>query len=62
MAVARYLSGLNVGVLDFSLKENPVLIYPNPIATQAVLQYTLLQNEKLSIALYDMLGSRCKHL
>jgi len=56
MFAIRYLSGLNVGALDFSLPENPVLIYPNPIATQAVLQYTLLQDDKLSIALYDMLG------
>lgn len=56
MIVLRYLSGLNVGIIDFSLKENPLLIYPNPIQSQAVLQYSLTQDEKLSIVLYDMLG------
>jgi len=56
MVVVRYLSDLNVGIIDFSLKENSVLIYPNPIKTEAVLQYTLTQDKKLSIVLYDMLG------
>ncbi len=60
MVVLRFLSGLNVGVIDLSLKENPILIYPNPIGAQAVLQYTLLQDEKLSIVLYDMLGRQAQ--
>ncbi len=43
-------------MLDFSIQENPILIYPNPIQSDAVLQYTLAQNEKLSIVLYDIMG------
>ena len=56
MLIVRYLSGLNTGVLNFSSPQNPLLIYPNPISKQATLQYTLAQNESVSLTLTDMLG------
>lgn len=56
MEVVRYLSGLDVGVLDLSVSNNPVFIYPNPIQSQATLQYTLTKDEQISIELFDVLG------
>lgn len=55
-AVARYLSGLNIGVVEFSLTNNAPLIYPNPIKEQATLKYTLQNAETISIELLDMQG------
>lgn len=55
-AVARYISGLNIGVVEFSLTNVAPLIYPNPFATHATLEYTLQEAEILSIHLLDMQG------
>jgi len=54
--VARYLSGLNTGVIDFSKQSNTSLIYPNPIEETATLEYELIKNERLSAVLYDISG------
>lgn len=51
-AIARYISGLNVGILEFSAADN-FLIYPNPVQSIEVLEYVLNQDESLSIELYD---------
>jgi len=56
LALARYLSGLNVGVIEFSLTNNAPLIYPNPIDKPATLAYTLQHAETISIHLLDMQG------
>jgi len=56
IALARYLSGLNVGVVDFSIEDQNFLIYPNPLQDNATLQYTLTNDELISINLYDMSG------
>jgi len=55
-AVARYLSGLNVGLVDLSAQNKIALIYPNPIGESATLEYTLAQDEIISIELYDVSG------
>jgi uncharacterized delta-60 repeat protein len=55
-AVARYISGLTLGLIDFSLNNNSVLIYPNPVAQNATLEYTLSKEEVVSIRLLDMQG------
>ena len=52
------VSGMNVGIVDFSWKENSVLIYPNPIQSEAQLEYTLTTTEKLSLELYDASGKK----
>lgn len=54
--IARYLSGLNVGIIDFSIASLPVLIYPNPVRTEAILKYTLNSRQHITIGLYDMPG------
>lgn len=53
---ARFLSGLNVGVLNLSIPANSLLIYPNPIRSEAMLQYTLTNEECVYIALYNLQG------
>ncbi|MBP7449368.1 MAG: T9SS type A sorting domain-containing protein [Flavobacteriales bacterium] len=55
-AVARYISGLDIGVIEFSLATNTPLIYPNPIDGHATLEYTLPGAETISIHLLDMQG------
>lgn len=55
-AVARYISGLNVGIIDLSLTNATPLIYPNPIAEHATLEYTLQNAELISVHLFDMQG------
>ncbi len=55
-AVARYLSGLNVGMIEFSLANNAPLIYPNPIDEHVTLEYTLRNDETITIHMVDMQG------
>lgn len=54
--LVRYLSGLEVGVLDFSGSQNTLFVYPNPIEREATLGYILLNDATLSIDLYDING------
>ncbi len=54
-AIARYISGLVVGVIDIPTIDD-VLIYPNPVQQTMTLEYTLDQDETLSIKLYDISG------
>lgn len=53
IAIARYLSRLNVGLVDFADQDKSVLIYPNPVQGEQVIEYTLAKDELLSIELYD---------
>ncbi|MCY7411192.1 MAG: hypothetical protein LH473_13040 [Chitinophagales bacterium] len=54
--VARFLSGLNVGILNIKVSDAPILIYPNPIKSFATLEYILTENENLTITLIDLQG------
>jgi len=56
ISLARYLSGLSLGILDFSEQNDILLIYPNPIQNEAILKYELLKEENISLNLYDMQG------
>ncbi len=60
IAIARYLSGLNVGLIDFADQDKSVLIYPNPVQGEQMLEYTLEKDELLSIELYDAGGRLVK--
>lgn len=55
-AVARYLSGLSVGVVNFSIDDNLMLIYPNPVQDRVTLEYELTCAETISIELYNIQG------
>lgn len=59
VATARYLSGLNLGVAEFSAAA-AALIYPNPVNENETLNYTLLNDETLSIELYSTAGALVK--
>ena len=54
--LSRYLSGSNLGVISFSKQDHGLLIYPNPIKESAVLEYTLTNDETISINLFDISG------
>ena len=57
LTVMRFLTGLNVGIVDIQSTVNPLFIYPNPIANSATLEYILIRDEKLSISLYALDGT-----
>ncbi|MCZ4409156.1 T9SS type A sorting domain-containing protein [Cryomorphaceae bacterium 1068] len=56
LAMCRYLSGTELGILDFSVEDNSMLVYPNPVQETTVLEYTLSTSETISIDLYDVSG------
>ncbi len=56
IAVVRYLNDLNVGLLDLSVPDNSVLVFPNPIHGEAILQYELAREERITIQLLDLEG------
>jgi len=58
-AIARYLSGLIVGVIDLTSVDD-VLIYPNPVQEYETLEYTLKQDETLTIELFNIAGQLIK--
>jgi uncharacterized delta-60 repeat protein len=60
LAVARYISGLNIGIMDFTKDANAMFIYPNPVNTESVIEYELLNDEFLYIDLFDMEGKLIK--
>jgi len=55
-AVVRYLSDFDVGIVEFGVAHNSVLVYPNPIADHATLTFELTEPQQLSIHLMDMQG------
>ncbi len=54
--LARYISGSDLGVISFSKQDHGLLVYPNPIRENAVIEYTLIADETISIDLYDISG------
>lgn len=54
-ALSRYLTDFSVGIVDFSLAKKR-LIYPNPIISEATFEYSLLQDEMVSLQLYTLSG------
>ncbi len=54
---AGILNELNVGTIDFSSEKIMPSVYPNPIEEQATLEFTLENEEILSIEVYDIIGN-----
>lgn len=56
MMVARYHTGLNVGLVENSL--NPVFqgIQPNPVQSSATVMYSLRESDALTLSLFDQQG------
>jgi uncharacterized delta-60 repeat protein len=59
IGVARYDIGLYIGVAEFSISPE-VLLYPNPVTETAVIRYTLLQDEILTVNLQNVHGQMIK--
>ncbi|MFK7786578.1 MAG: T9SS type A sorting domain-containing protein, partial [Crocinitomicaceae bacterium] len=53
-AIAQYQN--TVGVFSLQLDENPLIVYPNPVSDQSVIEYSLLRSERVSISLYNLQG------
>ncbi|MCK9424351.1 MAG: T9SS type A sorting domain-containing protein [Bacteroidales bacterium] len=61
-ALARYNSGLNIGIVDNPIRDNSLLVFPNPIKQTAILEYSLNLEENVSIHLIDIQGKTKKIL
>lgn len=59
-ALARYITDLNLGIIDFHKSNNSMIIYPNPITKDAILEYILTNQEIVSINLTDIQGKVIK--
>jgi uncharacterized delta-60 repeat protein len=60
--VAQYLSGLNLGVLDFHAYRNTVIVYPNPVAAGTILSYSIQYTTDISISLVDLGGNTIQNM
>ena len=57
--VARYLSGMNVGIGEVSASIGSTFVYPNPITNNSItIEYELKTDERVSIDLLDVTGKR----
>lgn len=57
ISVARFLSGLDLGIGEVDAYLGSLLIYPNPITHQEIkVNYQLSQSQKVGIVLLDMTG------
>ena len=45
-----------MGILEFSLTNGVVNVFPNPIAESTTFNYTLVEPEQLTISLQDLQG------
>ncbi|CAN1551481.1 Delta-60 repeat [Flavobacteriaceae bacterium] len=54
-ALIRY-TDIALGTLDFAVAENKILVYPNPIESEATFSYTLEEDSVISITVTDMMG------
>jgi uncharacterized delta-60 repeat protein len=52
----RFLSGLDVGMVDAKRNKNDLLVYPNPLDEYVNLQFELGMNQRVSIFLTDLNG------
>lgn len=55
-AMVRFINSLNVGTLEISGDQTEILVYPNPVAEEAMLTYTLTSQEAVVIDIIDASG------
>ncbi len=53
---AVFITGISVGLLDFTSLQNSILIYPNPVNSQLKLEFDLNEDTRLSIKLINLQG------
>lgn len=56
IAIARYLPGMVIGLIEFSHDNIHPLIYPNPLQATETLKYTLTSDENITVNLIDSQG------
>ncbi len=56
VAVLRYNNDVQLGLIDFSISDSPLLVYPNPVKSELHVCYTLTENESITINLFDING------
>lgn len=54
--ILRILSGLTVGLIEFSPNQTAPILYPNPLQQTETLKYTLAEPGQISITLIDSQG------
>lgn len=59
-AVVRYITSLNIDVLELGGTHQAPLIYPNPIGLNTTLEYELRSSERITIRLEDLEGRTVK--
>ena len=57
-ALARYLQYIDVGEINFSENSNALLVYPNPVDDQVILNFSLDMRDVISIYLTDIQGRK----
>lgn len=55
-ALARYITALHVGLIDWAAENQGVLFYPNPIRDEGNLGFTLQKETRMTIRLLDAQG------
>lgn len=55
-ALARYFSGIELGMANFDEDNHQISVYPNPVVDNVMLRYTLINAETISIELRDLQG------
>lgn len=61
LAQARY-TNVTLGTLDFTSNDTTMMVYPNPIKVDATFEYTLNNNENISIDIVDLQGKVVKSI
>lgn len=56
LSLSRYSTTISVGLIDFATSDNQFIVYPNPVAQNATLEYALNKDENVTIKLIDMEG------
>lgn len=55
-ALARYFSGIELGLANFDENSQQISVYPNPVMDKIMLNYTLKNAETTSVELRDIQG------
>jgi uncharacterized delta-60 repeat protein len=59
--IARFLTELKVGIIDF-INGSQLLVYPNPVQKNSVLEYSLANAEYLTISVFNTEGKLVKSI
>lgn len=60
--IVRYLSGFNTNLPIVENDHFNILVYPNPINEYSTLQYTITNEQIITISVFDMTGKKIKTL